>query len=87
MIQVNKIQMLPRPYFRSNVSEKGHQFLQKPWIAALSKSNETFIHVSINDMTTIKYWQNSGWIMDKEKEKIPKQCKIGDTCFMSLATI
>ena len=25
--------------------------------------------------------------MDKAKEKIPKQCIIGDTCFTSLATI
>ena len=26
-------------------------------------------------------------MMDKAKEKIPKQCIIGDTCFTSLATI
>ena len=26
-------------------------------------------------------------MMDKAKEKIPKQCRIGDTCFTSLATI
>ena len=38
-------------------------------------------------MPTIKYWQNLGSIMDKAKEKIPKQCIIGDTCFTSLATI
>ena len=25
--------------------------------------------------------------MDKAKENIPKQCRIGDTCFTSLATI
>ena len=65
--------MLPRPYAGSNVSEKGHQFVQKPWIIALAKSVETFIHVSINDMPTIKYWQKLGWTMDKAKEKIPKQ--------------
>ena len=80
MIQTKQIQMLPRTYFGSNVSEKGHQFFQKPRIIALDKSVETFIHVSINDMPTIKYWQNLGSIMDKAKEKIPKECRIGDTC-------
>ena len=38
-------------------------------------------------MPTIKYWQDLGWTMDKAKEKIPKQCRIGDTCFTSLETI
>ena len=28
-----------------------------------------------------------GKILDTAKEKIPKQCRIGDTCFTSLATI
>ena len=79
--------MLPRPYVGSNVNEKGHQFFQKPWIKELAKSVETFIHVSINDMSTIKYWQILVWTMDKAKEKIPKQCRIDDTCFTSLATI
>ena len=82
-----KFQMLPRPYFGRNVSEMGHQFLQKPWILALDKAVETFIHVSINETPTIKYWENLVWTMDKAKEKIPKQCRIGDTCFKSLANI
>ena len=43
--------------------------------------------VSISDMPTIKYWQDLGSIMDKSKYKIPKQCRIGDTCFTPLATI
>ena len=30
---------------------------------------------------------NSGSMMDKSRENIPEQCRIGDTCFMSLATI
>ena len=38
-------------------------------------------------MSTIKYWQNLGSNMDKAKEMIPKECRIGDTCFTSLATI
>ena len=79
--------MLPRPYVGDNVSEKGHQLLQKPWILALAKSVETFIHVSINEIPTIKYWKSFGRTMDKAKERIPKQCRIGDTCFTSLATI
>ena len=38
-------------------------------------------------MQTVKYWQNLGTLLDKAKEKIPKQCRIGDTFFTSLATI
>ena len=79
--------MLPRPYVGGYSGEKSHQFLQKPCIPVLAKSVETFIHVSINDMPTIKYWQNLGWTMEKAKEMIPKECRIGDTCFTSLATI
>ena len=79
--------MLPRPYVVSYSGEKGHQFLHKPWILALDKSVEKFIHVSINDMPTIKYWQHLESIMDKAKDMIPKECRIGDTCFTSMATI
>ena len=43
--------------------------------------------VSISDMLAIKYWQNLGSILDKAKDNIPKQCRIGDTCFTSFATI
>ena len=71
----------------SHFSEKGHKFFHKPWILALAKSVETFIMVSISDMPTIKYWQNLESIMDKSKEMIPKECRIGDTCFTSLETI
>ena len=38
-------------------------------------------------MPSIKYWQNLEKVLDTAKEKIPKQCSIGDTCFTSLATI
>ena len=79
--------MLPRPYVGSYLGENGHQFLHKPWIFPLSKSVETFIMVSISDMPTIKNWKKLGSIMDKAKEKIPKECRIGDTCFTSFATI
>ena len=83
----NKIQMLPRPYIGRYFREKGHQCLHKTWILALFKSVETFILVSIYDMPTIKYWQNIGRTMEKSKEMIPKECRIGDVCFMSLVTI
>ena len=43
--------------------------------------------VSISDMLTIKYWKNLGSITDKAKERIPKKCRIGDTCFTSFETI
>ena len=38
-------------------------------------------------MPTVKYWQNMRSTMDKAKEMIPKECRIGDTCFTLLATI
>ena len=79
--------MAPRPYVGSYSGEKGHQFLHKPWILALAKSVQKCILVSIYDMPNIKYCQNLVRNMDKEKEMIPKECRIGDTCFTSLATI
>ena len=79
--------MLPRPYVGSYSGQKGHEILQQPWILALAKSVETFIIVSIYEMPTIKYWQNLGSTMDKAKDMIPKECRIGDTCFTSLATV
>ena len=79
--------MLPRPYVVSYSGEKGHQFLHKPWIIALAKSVEKFILVSIYVMPTIKYWKILGRTMEKAKEMIPKECRIGDTCFTSLETI
>ena len=39
------------------------------------------------EMPTIKYWQNLGRIMNQAKMMIPEECRIGDTCFTSLATI
>ena len=79
--------MLPRPYVGSYSGEKGHQISQQPWIISLAKSVETFIEVSMIDIPTIKYWQNLGRIMNEAKMMIPKECRIGDTCFTSLATI
>ena len=38
-------------------------------------------------MPAKKYLQNLGSMVDKAKEKIPKQCRIGDTCFTSVTTI
>ena len=63
----NIYQMLPRSYVVSYSGETGHIFLHKPSIIELSKSVETFIMNSISDMPTIKYWQNLGSIVDKEK--------------------
>ena len=77
----NIYQMLPRPYFGSYSSEKGHEIMQQYWIIALAKSVETFIIFSIGEIPTIKYWQNMGRNMNKAKEMIPNECIIGDTCF------
>ena len=59
--------MLSCPHVGSYSGEKGNHFLHKTWILALDKSVETFFMVSISDMPTIKYWQNLGSMMDREK--------------------
>ena len=61
--------------------------MQQSWIIALSKSVGTFIIFSINEMPTIKYWQNLGRIMNQAKSMIPVEFRISDTCFTTLATI
>ena len=38
-------------------------------------------------MPTVKYWQNLVSLLDKAKEKIPKQHRIGDTRFTPFANI
>ena len=73
--------MLPCTYVGSYSGEKGHQFLQKLCIIALAKSGETFFMISISDVPSMKYWKFLGSMMDKAKEKFPKQCRIGDKCF------
>ena len=67
MKEFKKNLILPRPYVGSYIGEKGHQFLQQPWIIALYKSVETFIMISISDMTTSQYsevWEVL-WIKQK----------------------
>ena len=86
-INKKKYQMLPRPNVISNSGEKGNHIFHQPWIIALAKSNETFIIVSIFEIPTLKYWQNFRRIMEEAKLMIPKEYRIGDTCFISLATI
>ena len=61
--------------------------MKEKWIIALAKSVKIFVTVSISDIPTIKYWHNLVTMMDTEKYKIPKKCRIGDTCFKSLENI
>ena len=65
--------MLPRPYVVSYIGEKGHQFLQEPWIILLFKSVETFIMASISNMKTSQYWETFVSMMNKARDNIPKQ--------------
>ena len=71
----NEYKFLPHPYVRNYLGEKRHKYLQETWIPESAKSVETFVMVSINDMRTIKYWQNLKKIMDTERDKITKQCR------------
>ena len=52
--------MLPFPYMGRYSGEKSRQFLQENWIIELSKSVETFVMLSISDMSSIKYCHNLG---------------------------
>ena len=79
--------MLPRPYVGIYSGEKGHKILHEPCILILAKSVELFFMVSISDMPTIKHWQKLVSIMNKAKEKIPKEYRIGDTCFTSFTAV
>ena len=66
--------MLTCPYVESYKGKKGSPIFQEPWIIAIEKSIETLILVSISDMKTSQYWKAFGSMIDKSKEKIPKQC-------------
>ena len=60
-------QLLPGPYARSYLGEKGHKYLQETWVLELAKPADFFVLVSISDMPNIKYWKNLGkiWILQK----------------------
>ena len=72
--------LLPFPYKGSHPGDKGRQFFPEPWILALSQTVETCVMVSISDMPAVKYWKFLGSLLDRAKEKTPKQCIISDTC-------
>ena len=59
--------MSPCACVRIYLGEKCHQFAQENCILALTKSVETFVTVSINDMPSIKYCHNLGkrWILQE----------------------
>ena len=38
-------------------------------------------------MPNMTFWKNLGRTMEKANKMIPKECRIGDTCFTSLGTI
>ena len=69
MTELKTYQMLPSLYVGSYSGEKGYEFLQENWIFALEMSVETFIMVSISDISSIKYWQNLGklWILQNRR--------------------
>ena len=50
---------------------KGSPIFQESWIVELAKSVETFVMVSIIDMTTVQDWKVLGSLLDKSKEDSP----------------
>ena len=66
---------------------KGSPIFARKLDSCISKTSWIFFIVSISDTPSIKHWQNLGKKLDTAKENIPKQWRIGDTCFTSLATI
>ena len=79
--------ILPHPQLVIYEGDKGNQFLEEKWIVESEKPVELFVRVSISDTPTIKYWHTLERIMVNAKDNIPKECRIGDICFTSLATI
>ena len=59
--------MLPCQNVGIYLGEKGHHFLQEPWIIALAQSVETIVIVSISVMTTVQYYLILGSFLDKAK--------------------
>ena len=79
--------MLPRTYTRSYSVDKGRQFLQKNIYSCIRQIIWNIYYGFNKWHANYKYWHNLGAFLDKAKEKIHEQFRIGDTCFTSLETI
>ena len=85
-IKTLKCQVLPRPYVGSYDSEKNKTIIERKTDVRFHKISCFFVIVSISDLPTVKYCQT--WkIIISGGEKIPKECILGDKCFISLTTI
>ena len=73
--------------WEANQVKRVTQFFSNRGFLQLDKSNETLIIASIYEMPTVKYWQILRRIMKESTMMIPEECRIGDTCFTSLANI
>ena len=52
----------------------------------MEESKELFVLGSINEVPT-KHYGKLEKVMYEAKEKIPKECRIGETCFISVVII
>ena len=63
--------MLPRDYQKSYDEDDSDNIIKEKWIMDLSQEEGNFVSWSINQMVTIKYWDNKIWNIITAKEKIP----------------
>lgn len=77
--------MLPRDYQNSYDVDDGDNILKEKWLMDLAQEEDNFVWGSINQMGTIKYWENQIYNIITAKEQIPQICRIGNTCFTYLA--
>ena len=77
--------MLPRDYQNIYDVDDGDNILKEKWLMDLTQEEDNFVWGSINQIGTIKYWENQICNIITAKEQIPQICRIGNTCFTYLA--
>ena len=53
----------------------------------LAGEDEIFVCQCIETITADKYYQSLDKLLETTTETIPSQCRIGETCFMSVAVV
>ena len=73
--------MILHHYSNFCVGTKGNGLLEKKWLINMVHEAEYFIWKSIDYMRDVSYWGKKRKYMPMVIERIPKKCRIGNTCF------
>ena len=84
-LSLDRYQVLPHPYLGSFEVYPGETIIKSKWVLDLAGQADTFFWGCIE-----KWYQRNVWEILKEwlitaKEKVPSQCRIGETIFTSIA--